>query len=65
VIDHGSAPDVSLDTSWSLPVAIADAALPAQVAAAHWDNFSTPPPWAAGGMNPGRALCYLYSTILC
>jgi hypothetical protein len=58
-------PDVSPDAGWSMPVDIVEALVSAQVAAANWDNFSTPPPGASAGMNPGRALCYFYSTILC
>ena len=57
--------DINLDAGWSLPIAIVDALLPAQLAATQWENFSTPPPWPNVGMNPGRALCYLYSTLLC
>jgi hypothetical protein len=58
-------PDVNPDLAWSFPVVIADAQLSVQVAAAPWNNSSTPPPGADTGMNPGRAMCYFYGTILC
>ncbi|HJQ78856.1 MAG TPA: hypothetical protein VJ828_02820 [Lacipirellulaceae bacterium] len=63
VVDDAGSVIAQLDTSWWSPVAII---LPHSIDAdsIEFDGFCAAP-WPDIGMNPGRALCCLYSTLLC
>jgi hypothetical protein len=63
VVDDAGFNIDALDTSWWVPVAIEAP----QLVDSHQAEFnrSCAAPWPDDGMNAGRALCCLYSTLLC
>ena len=63
VVEDAGTQDVSLDTGWSLPVAVA-IPLVTHIQEAELRPFCSAP-WPDVGMNPGRALRCLLCTYLC
>jgi hypothetical protein len=63
VVEHGSLYDVGVDTTWSLPAPV-EHAIGLQAVAGRFSPFAAAA-WPDIGMNPGRALCCLYNTLLC
>jgi hypothetical protein len=63
VVDHANANVADIDTSWWLPVAIISPRV-AHTNEMPFDCFCRAP-WPDDGMNVGRSLCCLYSTLLC
>jgi len=64
IMNHGAMYAVTLDPASSLPVAVIEPALSTAPSASGFAQFAVAP-WPDDGKNPGRALCCLYSTLLC
>jgi len=64
VVENDTAHNLTLDTTWSLPVAVIAPLLLARLEETRFNRFCATP-WPDDGMNRGRALCCLYCTFLC
>jgi hypothetical protein len=64
VVENGAFHDFGLDTSWSLPVADLYLSTHSHLQPSQFDRYA-PAPWPDDGTNRGRALCCLFSTLLC
>ena len=64
VFENADLRALTLDASRSLPVAVVERPLLQHVQVAGFHPLDAAP-WPGHGMNPGRALCHLYSVLLC
>jgi hypothetical protein len=63
VIDDAGVHELKIETNWSLLAAVVEPVL-VQADVLRVLRLATPP-WPDDGVNVGRALCCLYSTLLC
>ena len=64
IMNHGATYAVALDNVWSLPVAVIEPTLTTVLQACRFARLAAAP-CPDDGLNRGRALCCLYSTLLC
>ncbi len=64
MLQQGVAYDVALDATWSLPVVDLVPAVLSDLQEVRFSQFLTTP-WPDDGVNRGRAVCCLFSTLLC